>query len=332
MSDGPGPGRVLRIAGGSYEVELDGGTVECILGGRLKQGGTDQVAVGDRVRIDPADGGPGRITEILPRESKLARKSPAGEKEQTIAANIDQVAAVFSLAHPEPDLRMLDRLLVLAELNGLDAFVVANKVDLAAGEAGPGGGVAGADGDDPRGDPGAGGGGGALPDELAVYRELGYDVLPTSATEGKGLETLRERMAGAVTVLAGPSGAGKSSLLNAVIPDLDRRVGAVSERVGRGRHTTVNATLIPLPGGGWVADTPGLQYLALWRLPPGELAAAFPEFRPFLGTCKFNDCRHLEEPGCGVRKALDRGEIPESRYGSYGALLEEAENQRRPWE
>ena len=332
MSDGPGPGRVLRIAGGSYEVELDGGTVECILGGRLKQGGTDQVAVGDRVRIDPADAGPGRITEILPRESKLARKSPAGEKEQTIAANIDQVAAVFSLARPEPDLRMLDRLLVLAELNGLDAFVVVNKTDLAGDTRGDGAVAAGSDGDeDARGDPEAGRAD-ALPDELAVYRELGYDVLATSATEGRGLETLRGRMAGAVTVLAGPSGAGKSSLLNAVIPELERRVGAVSERVGRGRHTTVNATLIPLPGGGWVADTPGLQYLAIWRLPPDELAAAFREFRPFLGTCKFNDCRHLEEPGCGVREALDRGEIPESRYRSYGALLEEAENQRRPWE
>lgn len=358
-SDGPAPGRVLRIAGGSYEVEIDGGTVDCILGGRLKQGGTEQVAVGDRVRIEPGDDGPGRIAEILPRRSKLARKSPTGEKEQTIAANIHQVAAVFSIARPEPDLRMLDRLLVLSELNGLDAFVVVNKTDLSGrdgegggdgeddeprgpGEARRGGGARAGEGDDGDGgrregrgaadDHGAAGGPEALPDELAVYRDLGYDVLPTSATEGRGLEPLRERIAGSVTVLAGPSGAGKSSLLNAVLPDLDRRVGEVSARAGRGRHTTVNATLVPLPGGGYVADTPGLQYLALWRLPPDELAAAFPEFRPFLGTCKFNDCRHLQEPGCGVRTALERGEIPESRWRSYAALLEEAENQRRPWE
>ncbi len=303
-------GRVLRIAGGSYQVELDddvdgeagGDVVPCVLAGRLKQEGEARVAVGDRVRVERLDDGPDRIAEILPRRSKLARRAAESESEQIIAVNLDQVAAVFSVDRPEPDLAMLDRMLVLAELNGLAAFVVANKTDL-----GP-------------------------PDAFDLYGDAGYDVLPTSAEEETGLEALRRRLEDRVSVFAGPSGAGKSSLLNAVLPGLERRVGEVSGAGGgRGRHTTVNATLLPLPDGGYVADTPGLQYLTLWRMPPDEMAAAFPEFRPMLGACRFNDCRHLQEPGCAIRDALERGEVSERRYRSYAALLEEAEEQSRPW-
>ena len=295
-------GRVLRIAGGSYRVEVGDEVVPCVLAGRLKQEGEDRVAVGDRVRVETLPDGPDRIADILPRRSKLARRAAAAEAEQIIAVNLDQLAAVFAVSRPEPDLAMLDRLLVLAELNGLDAFVVANKTDL-----GP-------------------------PRAFDLHAAAGYDVLPTSAEEESGLDDLRERLAGRVSVFAGPSGAGKSSLLNAVLPGLERRVGEVSEPGGgRGRHTTVNATLLPLPDGGYVADTPGLQYLTLWKMPPDEMAAAFPEFRPMLGACRFNDCRHLEEPGCAIRQALERGEVAERRYRSYTALLEEAEEQSRPW-
>lgn len=313
-------GRVLRIAGGSYRVDVDGDAVECVLGGRMKQEGTERVAVGDRVRLERPDEGTGRIVEVLPRTSKLARSSPdGGGREQVIAANIDQLAAVFALRRPEPDLRMLDRLLVVAELDGLDAFVVLNKTDLAE-----------------EGGSGPDGSGEAtptlLPPALRPYPEIGYDVLPTSATGEAGLDELAARIEGRTTVLAGPSGAGKSTLLNAVVPGLDRRVGEVSERDGRGRHTTVNATLVPLGGGAYAVDTPGLQYLTLSRLSPAELAPAFPEFRPLVGRCKFNDCRHVQEPGCAVLEAVERGEVPESRHESYTALLEEVEEQREPWE
>lgn len=287
-------------------METGDGPLECVLAGRLKQGRSDRVAVGDRVRLERPDDDRGRITEILPRRSKLARRKPEGEREQTIAANIDQMAAVFSVRRPDPDLRMLDRMLVLAELNGVEAFVVANKVDLL--------------------EEGAG-----LPEPFRIYREAEYDVLPTSAEDGRGLEELGERLEGRMTVLAGPSGTGKTSLLNRIVPELERRVGEVSERVGRGRHTTVNATLIPLGDGGYVADTPGLQYLPVWALEPDDLAGAFPEFRPWLEGCRFNDCRHLEEPGCGIRTALERGDVEESRYESYRGLLAEAEEQKRPW-
>lgn len=301
MSDAAEPGRVLRIAGGSYHVEVDDGALSCVLAGRLKQGDGPRASVGDRVRCDRTDEGEGRIVEILPREGTLARRSVTGRTEQVIVANLDQVVPVFAVARPAPDLAMLDRLLVIAELNGLEAFVALNKTDL--GEV----------------------------DGFGAYRDAGYEVVPTSAREGTGLDELAERLSGRVSALAGPSGAGKSSLLNVLVPGLHRRVSEVSGERGRGRHTTVNATLVPLPGGGYVADTPGLQVLKLWSMEPDELAAAFPEFRPLLGGCRFNDCRHLEEPDCVILRALEEGHVAEHRYESYRALLEEAEEDRRQW-
>jgi ribosome biogenesis GTPase len=300
-------GRVLGIVAGTYQVQVDDRTLSCVLGGRVKQGDGDRVAVGDRVEVETVDDGEGRITELLPRSSRLARKSVAGQREQVIAANVDQMAAVFALERPEPDLRMLDRLLTLAGLHELSAFVVVNKMDL------------------------AGAADGRVPPAFRLYARAGYDVLPTSVPTGAGIDDLDRRLADRTTVLAGPSGAGKSSLLNALVPDLDRRVGDVSERAGRGRHTTVNATLVPLPGGGHVADTPGLQVLELWEMPPEAVARAFREFRPHLGTCRFNDCRHDHEPGCAVKAAVEAGEIAGSRYESYLALVREAEEQQRTW-
>lgn len=292
-------GRVLRISGGAYHVETAGGGLTCVLAGRLKRGDGPRASVGDRVRCERTDEGEGRIVAILPRESKLARRSVTGRAEQVIVANLDQVVPVFAVARPAPDRIMLDRLLVIAELNGLDAFVVVNKADLGA--------VDGFDG----------------------YRDAGYEVVATSAREGSGLEELADRLHGRISALAGPSGAGKSSLLNALVPGLERRVGEVSGE--RGRHTTVNATLVPLPDGGYVADTPGLQVLQLWAMDPDELAAGFPEFRALLGGCRFNDCRHLEEPGCAIRRALEDGRVAGHRYESYRTLLEEAEEERRQW-
>ncbi len=283
-------------------MELDGRTRECVLAGRLKRGRGDRIAVGDRVRVERLEEGASRITEILPRHSKLARRAPEREREQVIVANVDQLAAVFATRRPEPDPAMLDRLLVVAELNRLDALVVANKADLA--------------------EPG---------EAFDPVRSAGYEVLATSAADGTGLQALRDRLRGRTTVLAGPSGAGKTSLLNRLLPDAGRRTADVSGRDGRGKHTTVNAALLALPGGGRVADTPGLQYLELWELSPDELASAFPEFRPLLGGCRFNDCRHVEEPGCGIREALEAGEVHERRWASYRALLEEAEERQDPW-
>lgn len=268
------------------------------------------MAVGDRVRVERLEDGSCRIQELLSRDSALTRRGVARRREQVIAANVDQVAAVAAVASPDPDFVMLDRLLVLAELNGLGAFVVLNKWDLRDAEV-----------DEPAGT--------ELPGAFAPYGKAGYDVLPTSAKEGVGLEELRSRLSDRTTVLAGQSGTGKSSLVNALMPGLNLRVGEVGERSGRGRHTTVAASLIPFAGGGYVADTPGLQVLALWEIEPADLAHAFPELRERAEGCRFADCRHRQEPACAVREAVEDGELSERRYRSYMALLEEAEEAGR---
>lgn len=286
---------------GTYHVEADGEVLECTLRGRVKhRGGGSQVAVGDRVRVERLPDGSCRIREPLRRKSALSRLGVARRREQVIAANIDQVAAVVSVARPEPDFSLLDRLLVLAELNRLAAAVVVNKVDLLP--------------DDAR-----------LPSGFEPYLAAGYPLLRTSAKRGDGLEALRERLTDRVTVLTGASGTGKSSLLNALVPGLSLRIGEVGRRKGRGRHTTVSAALYPFPPGGYVADTPGLQYLALWEADPAALSDAFPEFREPAADCRFADCRHRAEPACSVRAAVEAGELSRRRYESYLALLEEAE-------
>ena len=237
-----------------------------------------------------------------------------------IAANVDRVVPVMSVKRPAPDYRMLDRLLVLAELDDLQCTIVLNKWDLLEGDESVSiaGGVPDADrlraaiARDP---------------ELAAfeaYLSAGYEVLPCSAKSGVGLEALGKRLHEGISVLSGPSGAGKSSLLNALAPGLDLRVGVVSEKKGRGRHTTVAASLHPLPGGGYVVDTPGLQFLSLWQVDPAELADAFAEFRSLLDTCHFANCRHIHEPACAVLEAVESGDISRSRYESYVSLLEEA--------
>ena len=181
------------------------------------------------------------IVEILPRRSVLARRAPGGgHGERVVAANVDQVIVVFAAAQPEPHLRMLDRFLVVAEANGLDAQIVVNKIDLAGLE--------------------------PTRARFADYPRAGYVVHFASVRTGEGLDALRAALAGRTSAVSGPSGVGKSSLMNALYPGLDLRVGAVSEAVNKGRHTTVGAWLHPLPDGGFVADTPGLREVGFWGL------------------------------------------------------------------
>jgi ribosome biogenesis GTPase / thiamine phosphate phosphatase len=186
---------------------------------------------------------------------------------------------------------------VVAEHNEVEAVLVANKVDLV--------GLA------------------AARAIFAGYEAIGYPVLYVSAREGVGLEELDERLIGRVSVVTGPSGVGKSTLLNAIQPGLRLDTGAVSETVHKGQHTTTSAELHALtaPGGGYVADTPGLRELGLWQIPDTDLAWCFPEMRDLLGSCGFNDCRHLSEPRCAVLAAVAAGSVSEARYDSYRRLL-----------
>jgi ribosome biogenesis GTPase len=299
---------VLSGTGGVWRVRTDAGeTREVSLRGRLKLDEGIKLAVGDAVVLEPDERGSAWvIAEILPRHSRLARRAPGSKQaERVVAANVDQVVVVFAAASPEPHPRMLDRFLVVAEGNDLRSRIVVNKLELV-GET-------------------------EVRERFADYARAGYPLHFTSVKRGDGLEELHAVLAGKMSVLTGPSGVGKSSLLNALYPGLNLRVGEISASVNKGRHTTVGAFLHPLPDGAFVVDTPGLREVGLWGLPASELDLCFPEFRPFRTACRFADCTHIVEPDCAVRQAVARGVVSAARHESYAKLREELEESEKVW-
>jgi len=288
-------GLITRSQSGFYTVETQQGSLVCRLRGRLKQGRRqgDVAAVGDWVEITPLDGQNGVIEEIGPRQRAFSRMAPdpQGEYQQILIANPDQVVLVFACAQPGPRFGMLDRFLVIAEKQGIPSCIVANKVDLVGME--------------------------WAEASFGHYPSLGYPVIYTSALAGLGVDELRRQLAGRISLFTGPSGAGKSSLLNAIQPGLGLQVRQVSQATSKGRHTTVVREMFSLDGGGYVADTPGLKALALWDIEPEELDGYFPELRGRVADCQFSDCTHLQEPGCAVLEALQKGHIHPKRYQSY---------------
>ncbi len=308
-------GLVIRTQSGFFTVQTDRGTFISQLRGKLKEEykETDLVALGDRVTIEllpvEADQVSAVIVEVAPRERVLSRVAPSSavgtsaEREQVIIANPEQAIFVFAAANPAPHTRMLDRFLVAAEKAEIpDIRICINKIDLL---------------DDRQ----------PTLETFAVYERIGYPVLYVSAKTGEGLDALREALVGKISVFTGPSGVGKTSLLNAIEPDLGRRVSEVSQATTKGRHTTRYSELVPLRNGGYIADTPGIRAISPWDVEPDELDGYYVEIAPHVAECRFPDCTHTHEPDCGVRAALERGEIAPERYDSYLRLRDELEEQ-----
>jgi ribosome biogenesis GTPase len=287
-------GTIVKALSGFYYVKDGDGTVECSARGRFRLEGQSPL-VGDRVEYVLDARGRGRVDLIQPRKNCFVR--PA-------VANLDVLIAVASETNPVTDPFLIDRVTATAEHAGCRVVICINKDDLSGSER-----------------------------LLRIYTRTPYPVIRTSAVTGEGVDALRGAIAGCVCAFSGNSGVGKSSLLNALDPSLRLPVGEVSEKLGRGRHTTRHVELFPV-GSAWVADTPGFGAFDMEDMDPvpkEALSGAFPEFAPYLGRCRFDDCAHLREPGCAVRGAVDAGAIAESRYESYGRLYE-ISARRKDWE
>lgn len=301
-------GVVRRARGGVYRVALpDGRVVDASIRKRLKREARtgDRVVIGDRVEVAEVGDDVFTVEEVRPRDTEIVRQGPRGRGAKVVAANVDRLLVVCSVRSPELNREVVDRLLVIAEANGVEPVLVVNKLDLEGGR--------------------------DVAEEMTeLYRTVGYRVLATSAESGEGIDALRALLCEGTSALVGPSGVGKSTLLNRIQPNLELRTGALSGRRGGGRHTTVSARLLELECGGLVADTPGFSDVGLWGIDPDALDRCFPEFQPFLTDCRFRSCSHLHEPECEVQRAVDEGSVDERRYRSYRRLMEDAREQQRP--
>lgn len=293
-------GTVHEARGGVYAVVVDDGSrVDASLRGRLKQeqrtGG--RVVIGDRVGVERHGDG-WTIESVEPRTAELVRRGRGGRAPKIVAANLDRIFVTVALEAPRASTQLIDRLLVLVEASGMHPTLILNKADLV-------------DRETPF---------------VELYESVGYEVIVASAQTGDGIDRIHRLACEGLSGFIGPSGAGKSSILNAIDPTLDLRTAGLSRKTGTGRHTTVGSRIIELNCGGLVADTPGFGDVGLWSVPPEEVAGCFPEFSRPAASCRFRGCTHRTEPGCGVREAVGKGEIPDPRYESYLTLYEEADS------
>lgn len=294
MSDA---GVVLRHEGGTVVVDLGGEEARCVVRKSLRRDDAKGVAVGDRVRVSRSGDGLA-VEAVEPRKGWISRPDPSNpRREQVIVANVDFALVVVAAKQPDLSPGLIDRFLVAIEGRGIDAGLAVNKIDL-----------------DPDGTRGS---------AVSGYRAIGYPVVEVSSATGAGLEELRELLRGRTTTMLGHSGVGKSSLANALDPSLRIRVGEVNDFTGLGTHTTTAVSLLRLPWGGYLVDTPGIREFGLWRIPSRELHRCFREMAPLAPECRFNDCIHEREPGCAVKAAAESGRIFSWRWESYLRLLAE---------
>ena len=298
---------VVRATGSWYDVLHDGETVRCRIRGRLRLKGvrsTNPVVVGDEVACEADEGGDYVIADILPRRNYVIRRASNLSKEShIIAANVDQALLMASLRSPETPTEFVDRFLVTCEAYKVPVTILLSKLDLQDAE--------------------------AVAEFRALYEGAGYRVLEVSVREGRGVEAVRELLAGRTTLVSGNSGVGKSTLIQAIDPSLDIRTGEISESHHKGRHTTTFSTMYPLAGGGAVIDTPGIKGFGLIDIDEAELWHYFPEMMRVAPACRFYNCTHTHEPGCAVTEAVKAGEIAWPRYESYLKIRDEDEKYRK---
>lgn len=298
---------VVRATGSWYDVLHVGETVRCRIRGRLRLKGvrsTNPVVVGDEVACEADEGGDYVIADILPRRNYVIRRASNLSKEShIIAANVDQALLMASLRSPETPTEFVDRFLVTCEAYKVPVTILLSKLDLQDAE--------------------------AVAEFRAVYEGAGYRVLEVSVREGRGVEEVRELLAGRTTLVSGNSGVGKSTLIQAIDPSLDIRTGEISESHHKGRHTTTFSTMYPLAGGGAVIDTPGIKGFGLIDIDDAELWHYFPEMMRAAPDCRFYNCTHTHEPGCAVVEAVREGKIAYARYESYLKILDEDEKYRK---
>lgn len=301
-------GRVLRSTGSHYSVESDGEVHECVIKGRFRTQGirtTNPIAVGDKVEFRPGEEGhPGLITKIHDRKNYIIRKSVnLSHEAHIIASNLDKAVLVATIARPRTSTGFIDRFLVTAEAYDIPAVVLFNKADTY-NEA-------------------------ELEEVeflMTVYRDIGYEAFLVSSFDQQDQAFVTEMLRDKITLFSGHSGVGKSTLANEVA-GLDLRTGDISDAHEKGQHTTTFAEMFPLPFGGYLVDTPGIKGFGMVDMEAEDVPNYFREMHELLPDCKFNNCRHLQEPGCAVQKALDKGYIAAFRYNSYLSILEDLENQ-----